>query len=365
MNCLSFLPTQAISRKRAIARKNHNKTNLGTAQIKEEGDIPKRLFHYLDAPHNIFEYILPQKTRLIEYNPCLRYFSHPTPDKWFNRCRYLPKEETLLWTDGQKHITIYLNGLGSPKMVAALKKYYLNDLPGCIASFDFIETSDLNLFDKIKYINIGQKIDGLITLWVIAQVNNDCNPDVIHLYGTSRGGAAAVIAEAILIDTSCKILEEDLKQIGITPQLRNELLTKIQRGARILDVPLCNIKRSIKRRTPTLINILKKGVCLTRCQTDGPHPEEFADIVNPHNRKSFVYFEQHDALVGNMQDNAKLWTPWIEKNPETTIVMEGNNGDDIGLGGHLHTMYGGAEHMGRALHTFMARHNFPHDPRFL
>jgi len=328
--------------------------------------IPERTFRYVDAPKGFFERMLPEAVHRIEYNPALRYYSHPTAEQWYKRCWNLPTPESLLWRDGRKHITIYLHGLFSPSYTAALEKYFLDTLSGCVASFNFIESSDVNWFDKVKYANVGQKIDSLIAIWVMAQVNNDCNPDVIHLYGTSRGGAATVIAEAILADTT-DTYDNDLEQLGITPELRIELLTKIRRGARILNVPLTNMNRALERRMPNIPSTLKTRLIesITRYNPDGLHPDACAELVNPVGRKTFLYFEKHDALVGGKEDNKALWAPWVAKNPATTVVIEGHNGDNVGLGGHLHSLYGGTELLARELHRFCAQHNFPHNPERL
>jgi len=210
--------------------------------------------------------------------------------------------------------------------------------------------------------SLGQRPDALVAIYALKTINEELHPDVINIYGFSRGTAAAVNTEAILADTSDKY-DADLQRIGVTPEIRAELLEKIRRGALILNTPMGNGNDAIKRHVAWIPQWIKLAAtwAASNYNPAGPHLEESANHINSPGRKAFLYFEQDDNMTGNKAANKKLCNAFMRNNPETTTIIEGADGDSWGFGGHAHHLTGGKTFV-YALNLFLKEHGYPYTP---
>lgn len=194
-----------------------------------------------------------------------------------------------------------------------------------VATFDFPDTQSL------PATNFGEQ-DGLLVCYVLHTLNKLYQPSKFHLQALSRGCAAAGNAIKMLSEDRYKPL---LAKVGINDGARKDLLTKINKGSLVLNVPLCDARAAINRQIPIIPSWIKQGFMWLTSRYKLGNEWNIANHP-PQVPKTFVYLEKGDTLVGNKAQNQKF----VSGLGPGTWVVEGSDGGRIG-NGHMHHHEGG------------------------
>jgi hypothetical protein len=135
-------------------------------------------------------------------------------------------------------VTVYLHGLGeNAQTVIPYNKLNSYLLPGTIIGFDFPDVVPGSFASHYKKLNLAQAGD-IATFCVVLKILDDCGLDVIHLFGTSRGGSTIVNALGRL----CNYVKYQsfFSELAINQGQANRFIEKIQKGTIILNVPFAD-----------------------------------------------------------------------------------------------------------------------------
>ncbi len=244
--------------------------------------------------------------------------------------------------ENNKSVTVYVHGLGENAQTV-IPYYKINSfvLPGTVVTFDFPDAIPGSFISNFKKLNLAQASD-IATLSCILKILDECGLDVIHLYGTSRGGAAIVNTLSRLCSYS--MYHDFFKQLSLSQEQVERIIRKIKAGTIILNVSLVDsnavAKSWFRFLGPTIINYVVPRFTVHKSSED--QAINGAHILQSKDFKILVHFEYKDEIVGNSTD-ALFYKTIMGKN--TNLVLA----DD---GGHLHNGYT----LGRAIQAFRKKY---------
>lgn len=220
-----------------------------------------------------------------------------------------------------EEVTLYLHGWGDTKNSARLFKKLCGVLPGNIITFNFADARPI--IGKLNYSNFGQFYDVYSALYAAYQSVKKFQLKKLNLFGISRGGGTIITMLALLNnDALFEQNKEALEKIDIDEQVRIELLTAIQSGTIVLDIPL----RSI-RHTPMPNYILNN---MTLYDVNNWEPLQMAELLQGLKLTMLIHFQHADAILTDKEE-AEFFYALAKHNPMTTFLVVGNDG------GHAHT----------------------------
>lgn len=164
-----------------------------------------------------------------------------------------------------------------------------------IISFNFPDYGRVREVTDPKKATFGTIQELLPAFYVLKTCILDKGITAVDLYGFSAGGGAIVNLIAIL---NTDQYNAELKAIGITEAERLKLLSAIQKGIVILDVPLKSIDEIIAYRgsTPELDYIAKNY------RNNHLRPIDSLELLKGLSLNVILYFESPDEVLSNLDD---------------------------------------------------------------
>jgi pimeloyl-ACP methyl ester carboxylesterase len=250
-------------------------------------------------------------------------------------------------TTNEDQVTVYVHGWGdSQKSIEYFQRNSLF-LPGTIVGFNFKDANFGSYLPPYKNSNFCQS-DDIATLVLTLKILDECNVNVIHLFGHSRGGGTIITMLARL--ARYKKYMVFFRKLGISKEQAERIISKIRAGTIILNCPLVHIHSSIKEK----LNWLKIGFltpiiryCVLPIVT-GYHPRrdnplQAAKTVQKLDIPLLVHFQKDSLILGNSSD-AKFYEHSM--GPQTYLVTS-NDGY-----GHVHT----SNTLSAAIQAFHKKH---------
>lgn len=202
-----------------------------------------------------------------------------------------------------------------------------------LVSFNF---PDHDLDEGKKGAAFGTIDELLPPLYVLKEVVLNRGLDSVDLYGFSAGGGALINVIGLL---NSSIYNTELEKIGIGAEEKKRLLSAIQKGRIILDVPLKSIEEIVDfRGTSEEFERLGKNY-----RENGLRPIDALERLRGLSLSIVLHFQKGDEVLSNRDDGL-----FIERlksvQPEVVVII----GDD---GGH------NAYH--RSLWDYLKRPLFP------
>ncbi len=144
-------------------------------------------------------------------------------------------------------------------------------------------------------LTFGTIAELLPALYVLKKYIIDDNMQSIDLYGRSAGGGALINVIAIL---NTGRFSDELQNIGIGIEEKKQLLTAIQNGLIILDVPLKSVEEIIDLRGATdELNILAKNY-----RDNHLRPIDTIASLHGLSLDIIVHFQESDEIISNRDD---------------------------------------------------------------
>lgn len=288
------------------------------------------ILNYANNPESTWQYNLRNTdiktvTQLLGYDPQIRIYG---ADK-----------STL----NSNATTIYVHGLGENAQTI-IPYFKLNSylLPGTVVGFDFPDVIPGTFSSNFKKLSLAQTED-IATLLMVLKILDEAGLEIIHLFGTSRGGATIVNTLARLCQyTKYKSFFE---RLGISPAQVNRIFEKINKGSIVLNVSLVDsnavARHWFKTIGSAIINTL--APLLSMHKPSGDQAINGAKIIQPKDLAILVHFEYKDFIVGNARD-AEFYKNIM--GPRTYLVLADE-------GGHIHSGYT----LERAVQAFRKKYN--------
>jgi hypothetical protein len=266
----------------------------------------------LNLLHNIFSNrFLPKSIiilGLIMTTPLSAENSHP-----FNYDLHL----TTLPSKTNKTM-VTLHGMGGNYQIAEVVKER-GRINETLVTFNFPDYSLGSRNSNPTGLTFGSIKELLPALFVLKKTIADNNLNEINLYGFSAGGGAII---NILNVLTTETYDNDLKGIGITQAIKEQILKAIQKGIIILDSPLKSIGEIIALRGSSL------ELEWISSQYTKNKMEPIETLIRLHDLAFhiLVYFETPDEILSNRDD--QLFFERLEKanSKGTTVLIEGKNG---------------------------------------
>ncbi len=238
-----------------------------------------------------------------------------------------------------KRAILYLHPWGifalPNKRHAHVMKYY-DVLPGDVVSFNFPDGIWAGPFPGLRS-SLGQLSDVLPALYTLAYAVKTYRLEAIDLFGYSRGAAVAVNMVAVLNDKST-CYDSVLEGIGITQDVRKQLVRTIEKGSLVLNCPLIDAKATIDM-SPRWIQFIARR--WSQYKDDGLQAIDAVKNLSDLKLNVLIHFQHNDTRVKNIKE-ADLYNAFAAINPKRTYLVCGNDG------GHIHTQ----DALSQTLHVF-------------
>lgn len=179
------------------------------------------------AADSVDIYSKQEAKHLLAYDPCITLLKEGDP-----------KVVTL------NRKTLYFHGFGANKNVASdIKNYYGSErLPGDVVTFDFVDANNGGMDTSGS--SLGQWNDIKTALYVLKKLH-DIDETEVGITAHSRGGATAINMVAALVDQTDKY-DDRLRELGIDNEVRNNLVSMLQKGHIVLECPLVELRATIQ-----------------------------------------------------------------------------------------------------------------------
>lgn len=293
------------------------------------------IINYANNPESVWQYNLRNVdiapiTKILGYDPQIRIYG---ADKS---------------TINSNTTTVYVHGLGENAQTN-IPYFKLNSylLPGTIVGFDFHDVIPGTFSSNFRKLSLAQAED-IATLLMVLKTLDEADLEVIHLFGTSRGGGTIVNTLARLCQYTK--YESFFKRLGISLEQASRIFEKIKKGSIVLNVSLVDsnavAQHWFKAAGSMLINTLVP--LLTLHKPRGDQAIDGAKIIQPKDFAILVHFEYKDFIVGNAQD-AEFYKNIM--GPRTYLVLADE-------GGHIHSGYT----LERAVQAFRKRYGGAYYP---
>lgn len=208
---------------------------------------------------------------------------------------------------------VCFHGYGCNYEIASLVR---PSIDATLVSFNF---PDHDLDEGKKGCYFGTIDELLPPLYVLKEIVLDRGLDSVDLYGFSAGGGALINVIGVL---NSSIYDAELAKIGIELEEKKKLLSAIQRGRVILDVPLKSIEEIVDfRGSSEEFDHLGKNYRENRLR-----PIDSLERLRGLSLKMILHFQKKDEVLSN-RDDALFIERLKEIQPEVVVII----GDD---GGH-------------------------------
>ena len=217
---------------------------------------------------------------------------------------------------GEKTMICLHGSGGNYKIAETLRS--IEQIKSTLISFNFPD-HDI-AFRSPEAVTFGTIDELLPALYVIKQSVIDDGLDAIDLYGFSAGGGAAVNLIGVLNTSE---YDENLKQIGIGPEEKQQMLKAIQNGVLILDTPLKSIQEIIDFRgtTPHLEYVADKY------KKNGFIPLDSLSKLSGLSLNILIHFQQPDEILFNRDDQLYIdRLKEVNKLGKTTVILGSDGG---------------------------------------
>lgn len=164
----------------------------------------------------------------------------------------------------------------------------------------------------------------LPALYVLKKYIIDENMHSIDLYGRSAGGGALINLITVL---NTGRFNEELQQIGLGGKEKKQILTAIQNGLIILDVPLKSVEEIIDfRGSTTELKILAKNY-----RDNHLRPIDTIKSLHGLSLDVIVHFQESDEITSNRDDQMYIDKLTQANNLGTTSVILGRDAGHTGF----------------------------------
>lgn len=270
------------------------------------------------------EYPISKLVKLFGYNPAIRLYPSDTIVK------------------NPDTVTLYAHGYGEYQQ-SVLPFFQLNSylLPGTTLSFNFPDVVENSFIPNLTKSNVAQAGD-IKALSLMLKLLDECGIEVIHLFGTSRGGGTVMNTLGRLCQY--EMHEAFFAELEIPRKQAERIIAKIERGTIILNCAFIDSRASAYYWFKEWSNwVLETFIYQwTEHRITSDQAINAAHAVKERNFTILVHFEYNDTVVGNSKD-AEFYE--ILAGPKTYLVL-GNDG------GHLHS----GKTLGAAIQAFRRRH---------
>ncbi len=190
-------------------------------------------------------------------------------------------------------VTVCCHGYGdSNAFVDTVKSYNIFD--HALLGFNF---PDHHINDSCDHSSIayGTIKEILPLLYMLKECVDTYNFSKINLYGFSAGGGAIINALGVL---NTYIHSDELLNIGITKEIAEKILGRLQNGLVILECPLKSVREIIDLRgTSKNLALMAKNY-----DTNKMNPIDTIERLKNLNITVLLYFENPDEVIGNRDD---------------------------------------------------------------
>lgn len=224
---------------------------------------------------------------------------------------------TIPGTNGRTMVC--LHGYGSNFQIAQiLKMHKVTD--STLVSFNFPD-HDIHLSQDHHAVSFGTIQELLPALYVLKQCIIDGGLTELDLYGFSAGGGAVVNVLGVLNTT---LYDHELLKIGIGAEEKKQLLSALQNGLVILDVPLKSVEEIIDFRGSSLpLEILAQNY-----RSNQLRPIDSLERLQGLSLNILLYFQEPDEILSNRDDMLyieRLKQANQKGNTEVVIGKEGSH----------------------------------------
>ena len=216
---------------------------------------------------------------------------------------------------------ICFHGYGANYKIAEdLKNLGLID--ATLVSFNFPDHDLLEKTYDPRQATFGTIRELFPAFYVLKKYVIDQDLNAIDLYGFSAGGAVAINLIAVLNTTTHDIA---LKQMGIGTKEKEKLLSAIQNGVVILDVPLKSVEEILDLRGPSPeLEILAKNY-----RENHFRPIDALESLNGLCLDIILHFQEPDEIIFNRDDHIYIERLKKANSKGATSVIIGNDGGHI------------------------------------
>lgn len=155
-------------------------------------------------------------------------------------------------------------------------------------------------------------------LYILKKAVIDNNLSCINLYGFSAGGGAIVNLLATLNHAT---YDANMLKIGITPQMKTQMIDALQKGIIILDCPMKSIDEIMDLRGTSY----EFAILAERYKKNNMRPIDAIEKLKGMNLKILLHFQNPDEILSN-RDDQKFIDRLQAANSGTTYVTTGNDG---------------------------------------
>lgn len=191
-----------------------------------------------------------------------------------------------------------------------------------LISFNFPDHDLLEKAYDPKKATFGTIKELLPAFYVLKKYVINEGLDSIDLYGFSAGGAVVINLLAVL---NTPRYDAELKQLGISNKEKETLLSAIQKGIIILDVPLKSVEEIIDFRGSSIeLEILAKNY-----RENHFRPIDALESLNGLSLDIILHFQDPDEIISNRDDQIYIERLKKANSRGTTSVVIGNDAGHV------------------------------------
>lgn len=232
---------------------------------------------------------------------------------------YDPEVELINGVEGSREVTITCHGCGGNKEIG---HYVASQLDTPVLTFNFPDHDMDENFDVFAS-SFGTIQEYLPVIFLLdACVKSGISK--LSLYGFSAGGGAIINALAILNNPK---YEQNLARIGVNKDDVHAIIKALAVGLIILDAPLKSITEILSIRPHDhMIQVLAE-----RYPANGFEPIEVIDQLAGLKLNVIIYFEYHDEILSNRDDQLFYQKLKAVNQAGTTQLIMGSDGGHNGF----------------------------------
>lgn len=244
----------------------------------------------------------------------------PHPFRYDLHTSVLPGKST------NQDLMIAMHGMGSDYRLGQIMRSN-SIIPYHIVSFNFPDYGSLS--EQAHPSTFGTFEEIAPALFILKKFIVDGNIDKVHLYGFSAGGGALVNILSIL---NTHKYANELQKLGIGESERNRILSAVQKGTLILEVPL-------KSFDEIACKYHEVGDLARRARSNGLVPIDNLKGLQGLALNVFLYFNNPDHALGNRDDQKYIQLLQKANQKGKTVALIGNSGGHIAYHTDLWSAY--------------------------
>jgi hypothetical protein len=217
-------------------------------------------------------------------------------------------------------VTICCHGYGHNNQIVDIVNSF-NMVPGILIGFNFPDYNITSAVDH-KKASYGTINEILPLLYILKRCIIDLKIPTINLYGFSAGGGALINALAVLNQSN---YTAQLEQIGITVEVRKQIIRALEQGLIILDCPL----KSFDEISTAQGTIPELEILATTYKKNNMTPLVALQQLAGLNLNILLHFQNPDEILGNRDD--QLYIDRLKKvnRGKTTIIIGSDGGHNV------------------------------------